>query len=299
MRYDFTKLIQECVALKPYVYINDYEDASIDFANYAAVKMLNRALLKSFYNINNWDIPEGYLCPPVPGRADYIHNMADLLASLNNGIIPKGKLVNVIDIGVGANCIYPLIAQFEYGWNFVGSDIDPVAIGSAQKIIAANEQLHDAIQLRLQKNPSSIFKGIWNTDDKFDLSICNPPFHASLAEAQAGTQRKLKNLGYNQTKKPMLNFGGKQMELSCKGGESGFVRQMIKESSAMPLACLWYSTLVSKKENLPAIYQALKMVKAFAVKTIPMAQGQKMSRIVAWSFLNEKEQNEWKKKWKK
>jgi 23S rRNA (adenine1618-N6)-methyltransferase len=30
-----------------------------------------------------------YLCPPIPGRADYIHYIADLLAS-NNGIIPKG-----------------------------------------------------------------------------------------------------------------------------------------------------------------------------------------------------------------
>jgi 23S rRNA (adenine1618-N6)-methyltransferase len=45
-------------------------------------------LLISYYDIQKWDIPH-YLCPPIPGRADYIHYIADLLAESNNGIIPK------------------------------------------------------------------------------------------------------------------------------------------------------------------------------------------------------------------
>jgi 23S rRNA (adenine1618-N6)-methyltransferase len=44
--------------------------------------------------------------------------------------------------------------------------------------------------------------------------------------------------------------------------------------------------LVSKQENLPFLYQALKKVKAIDVKTIAMAQGQKTSRLLAWRFEN-------------
>ncbi|MFP1558514.1 RlmF-related methyltransferase [Escherichia coli] len=55
-------------------------EQSVDFANPLAVKALNKALLAHFYAVANWDIPDGFLCPPVPGRADYIHHLADLLA---------------------------------------------------------------------------------------------------------------------------------------------------------------------------------------------------------------------------
>ncbi len=285
-RYDFRKLVQDCPELEAFVFVNAFDDETIDFANPEAVKMLNRALLKHFYGINNWDIPHSYLCPPIPSRADYIHYMADLLASTNNGTIPIGSNIKVLDIGTGANCVYPLIGYSEYGWRFVGSDIDPIAIGSAQKIIDANPQLQDNIKLRLQKNAANIFKGIIEEKECFDLSICNPPFHASLVEAMAGTNRKMKNLGYQTLKQPIRNFGGKNNELWCAGGEKNFVRQLINESAQFPFSCVWYSTLVSKKENLPDIYQQLKLVKATIVKTINMTQGQKSSRVVAWSFMN-------------
>src|SRR5688500_3909142 len=84
-RYDFTQLISSCPDLAPFVKLNVYNDESIDFFNPEAVKMLNTALLKHFYNIVYWDIPSNYLCPPIPGRADYIHNIADLLGTKNNG----------------------------------------------------------------------------------------------------------------------------------------------------------------------------------------------------------------------
>ncbi|MDP1725978.1 MAG: 23S rRNA (adenine(1618)-N(6))-methyltransferase RlmF [Bacteroidota bacterium] len=283
-RYNFRKLVQDCPELEAFVFVNTFDDETIDFANPEAVKILNRALLKHFYGIANWDIPEGYLCPPIPGRADYIHYMADLLADYNNDKIPKGNTIKVLDIGTGANCVYPIIGHSEYGWRFVGSDIDPLALVSAQKIIDANPQLGGNIELRLQKDPSQTFKGIIHENECFDLSICNPPFHASLAEAMAGTNRKMKNLGFQKSKHNTRNFGGKNNELWCAGGEKSFVRQLIRESAQFPLSCSWYSTLVSKKENLPGIYQQLKLIKAIAVKTINMSQGQKSSRVVAWTF---------------
>ncbi len=282
-RYNFEELTQSFVALTPFVFINKFGIESIDFANPDAVKMLNNAILKKFYNISGWDIPENYLCPPVPGRADYIHYVADLLASNNGGEIPKGDAIRILDIGIGANCVYPIIGTKTYDWHFVGSDIDKLAIQNAQKIIAINNLDHK-IECRVQSNASQIFKGIILPEEKFDLTICNPPFHASLDDANAGTQRKLKNLGDKAPSKTILNFGGKNTELWCKGGEKVFIITMIRESALFANQCKWFTTLVSKQDNLPVIYNFLKSVKAIEVRTINMAQGQKISRIVAWRF---------------
>ena len=296
VHYDFEQLILCCPELETFVAFNKYNNKSIDFSNPAAVKMLNKALLKQFYGISNWDIPTNYLCPPIPGRADYIHYLADLLCASNNNILPQGLSVRVLDIGIGANCVYPIIGHSEYGWHFMGSDIDPVALESANQIIASNH-LNASIQCRLQSDSSAIFKHIIKPDDVFDLSICNPPFHASFAEANAGTTRKWANLGKSNRKKT-LNFGGQNNELWCDGGEKAFVYKMVEESAQFPTQCFWYSTLISKKSNLPSIYNALNKIKALDIKTIEMAQGQKISRIVAWTFLNESQQNEWRiKRW--
>ncbi|HUX91476.1 MAG TPA: 23S rRNA (adenine(1618)-N(6))-methyltransferase RlmF [Gallionellaceae bacterium] len=299
-RYDFKQLTLACPDLAQFVSVNKYRDESIDFSNPAAVRSLNRAILRSDYHISGWNIPENYLCPPIPGRADYIHHIADLLGTCNNGAIPRGKSVRVLDIGVGANCVYPIIGHSEYGWSFLGVDIDPIALASAGKIVQANKQLADAVILRQQITPANIFRGLVKAEDRFDISICNPPFHASLAEAQTGTQRKWKNLGKVSnsklsTKLPVLNFGGQGGELWCDGGEAAFIGRMIEESTQFPHHCRWFSTLVSREINLPGIYRALKSARVISSRTIDMAQGQKKSRIVAWTFLSVSEQNNWKK----
>jgi 23S rRNA (adenine1618-N6)-methyltransferase len=285
-RYDFPELIKSLPDLYPFVAINAHGDESIDFSNPLAVKMLNKALLTHFYGISTWDIPANYLCPPIPGRADYIHYMADLLAESNGGIIPKGKHIKGLDIGVGANCIYPIIGHQEYGWSFVGSELDPIAIKSAKAIISVNPQLKDELSCRQQHNKQHIFKGIVKPGERFDFSMCNPPFHASAAEAQSGTRRKLQNLGKHKRKEQVLNFGGQGAELWCEGGEIAFIRRMIEESTAIADQCLWFSSLVSKSASLPFIYSALKTADVARVKTIEMAQGQKVSRFVAWTFID-------------
>jgi len=292
-RYDFRQLVECCTELNQYVKVNAYDDESIDFFDPEAVKMLNRALLKHFYGINNWDIPPGYLCPPVPGRADYIHYVADLLGSKNNGRIPTGENIKCLDIGTGANCVYPHIGNAEYGWSFVGTDIDPVAIESATKIVDSNPNLKGMIELRLQTNPKDIFRGIFKKDEFFDITVCNPPFHASQAEARSGSMRKLTNLTKMNISKPVLNFGGQGNELCCEGGEERFIRDMVIQSRQFSSSCFIFSTLVSKESNLRNVYEALRKVEAMEVKTIPMGQGNKLSRIVAWTFLNREKQEKW------
>ena len=285
-RYDFKQLTDTCPELVPFVNVNKYGSESVDFGNPEAVKMLNKAILKLHYCIMNWDIPKNYLCPPIPGRADYIHYMADLLASCNNGVIPKGKGISVLDIGVGASCIYPLIGNKTYGWHFVGTDIDPVAIRCANQIIESNAFQKGTIEIRLQTKPSNMFSSILKPGEVFDLSICNPPFHSSPEEASGESQRKLKNLSSPGKIRSVLNFGGQNNELWCDGGEAEFVRRMVKQSSELPDRCRWFSSLISKKSNLQGIYKALQRAGAKEVRTIEMAQGQKQSRIVAWTFLS-------------
>jgi len=292
-RYEFDQLIASCPELGGFVRPNTYGDASIDYTDAAAVKALNRALLRHVHGIAHWDLPPGYLCPPVPGRADYLHHLSDLLAEDNAGGIPRGARVCVLDIGVGANAIYPLVGHSTFGWRFLGSDIDVKALAAAGQTVAANG-LSQAIQLRLQ-TPPSIFQGLLKVDEFFDLSMCNPPFHASPEEAQAGSRRKWTNLGRGSAGRaaPALNFGGQGGELWCEGGEAAFVRRMIEESAAIPMRCLWFTTLLSKSSNLPGILHALKSVRVQGQRVLPMAQGQKRSRVVAWTFFTREARNAW------
>lgn len=294
-RYDFQKLAECYPALKAFIKINPYKNETIDFANPKAVKALNKALLKFFYKIEFWDIPEGCLCPPIPGRADYIHTIADLLSESNQGEIPRGRKVTALDIGVGANCVYPIIGCHEYGWSFVGTELNNRFIESARLITTANPTLTKLVELRLQVNPAFIFKGVITTADRFDITLCNPPFHASPEEAQKGTLRKLRNLGTKKGKETVLNFGGQGSELWCEGGEKAFINSLVQESVTFASQCLWFTTLVSKKTNLPSLLQALKQSGVNEVKTLQLAQGQKVSRIAAWTFMNKKERESWRK----
>jgi 23S rRNA (adenine1618-N6)-methyltransferase len=247
---------------------------TIDFANPEAVKILNYSLLKTYYKIDFWDIPKNYLCPPIPGRADYIHHIAEFLDYKKN--------LKVLDLGVGANCIYPIIGACDYNWSFVGADIDPVAINCAKNIIEKNLHLKNLVELRLQNSANHFFENIIKENESFDLTICNPPFHASLAEAQNSAKEKWNKLGIKPSE--LHNFSGQGAELYCAGGEVDFLKKMIFESAEFGQTVNWFSTLVSKKETLASVYGRLNQVKAKTVETIQMSQGHKLSRIVIWSF---------------
>lgn len=286
--------MQSYPALQTFILTKPDGGQSIDFANPNAVKALNAALLAHYYKIQNWDIPKGYLCPPVPGRADYIHYLADLLAEDNGAVVPVGKTIRGLDIGTGANVIYPIIATRSYGWEMVGTDIDPISTKSASTIIDLNPVLTGNIDIRLQQNQQHIFTGIVKADEQFAFCMCNPPFHQSAEQAKAGSQRKVKNLAKNKSKRgsrqsppssnTTLNFAGQSNELWCEGGELKFIQRMILESKEYAHQITWFSSLVSKKDNLTQIYKSLRKQGVTDVKTVEMAQGQKVSRFVAWRF---------------
>ena len=136
--YDFDVLIKINKDLEQHVFVNNFNTKTIDFSNPKSVKSLNQSLLIQYYNIDFWDLPDDYLCPPIPGRADYIHYIADLLASNHNNNIPLGEQVLGLDVGVGSNCIYPILGNAIYDWTFVATDIDENAIKNCKKIISQN-----------------------------------------------------------------------------------------------------------------------------------------------------------------
>jgi 23S rRNA (adenine1618-N6)-methyltransferase len=278
--YDFEHLIGYSPELEAFCLPGLAGRTTIDFADQQAVRALNRALLKAHYRIPFWDIPANYLCPPIPGRVDYVHYLADLLAADHGKEIPRGRKVKVLDIGTGANLVYPLTGQYEYGWHFSAVDIDPAAINVAKQICQFNKL---KIDLRLQSRPENIFTGAIKPADRFHLSLCNPPFHSSSEAASEGTARKWKNLGKSPSHK--LNFGGQEAELWCPGGEVAFISTMIEQSVVFAKQCLWFTSLVSKRDHLLTVHKLLEKAGAIEVKTIDMAQGQKISRFVAWTFI--------------
>ena len=296
--YDFALLCLKHPALKSYVYRLEGRD-SIDFSQPTAVINLNSALLKTYYNIQYWELPQGYLCPPIPGRVDYIHYLADLLQTCLGNEQIAGNRVTVLDIGTGASCIYPILGQRCYRWSFVASDIDPVSVASAYKIIHKNKQLSKYIKVKKQENSSRFFEGIIAAKHSIDLTMCNPPFHSSLSEAMQGNSRKRHNLDkkrkiINRPSNPSpLNFGGQKAELFCPGGELTFIKSMIAESTSHAHQVLYFTCLVSKKEHLFPLKVCLKKYQAADVQVIEMSQGNKISRFIAWSFLDKAQRQRW------
>ena len=275
-RYDFKVLIEKLPELKLFITKNPVGEETIDFSDNSAVVCLNKALIKNYYNVDNWDIPEGFLCPPIPGRADYIHYIAELLS--------KKKNVKVLDIGTGANCIYPIIGSQSYDWSYLASDIDPKSIENAQKIVDLNDSLKNKITLKLQKDKNHIFVGVIEKEDRVDLTMCNPPFHSSLEEALKANKRKVDNLNKgNKEIKKGLNFGGQKAELWCPGGERLFLKKMAKESAMFASQVYYFTSLVSNKDNLKPTIKVLEKLGA-KCKVLEMTQGQKISRVLAWTF---------------
>jgi 23S rRNA (adenine1618-N6)-methyltransferase len=285
-QYDLIALVKETAELAKYVKKNKVGGETIDFSDPIAVKLLNKAILSFYYDVKFWKFPDTNLCPPIPGRADYIHHISDLL----NECMNKVKNINCLDIGVGANCIYPIIGITEYNWKFIASDIDRKSLATAKKIINTNQNLKGKVEFRFQNDSNKIFEGIILENDIIDITICNPPFHASKKEALESARQKTRNLTGKNKKNPTLNFSGVPDELIYEGGEYQFIQNMIKESFKYANNCIWFSTLVSKKKNLHGIYINLKRLKVHAIKEIEIGTVNKRSRIIAWTFMTRREQ---------
>lgn len=278
-RYDMPALSAALPELKDFLTTNPRGELTIDFSDASAVVCLNRALLKQQYGVEHWSLPQGFLCPPIPGRADYLYYLNDLLQETG----PRQAEVQVLDIGTGANLIYPIIGSRAFGWHFVASEADSVAVRNAHKIITENPQTLTQIEIRMQRHAQQIFSGVIQAADYFDLTLCNPPFFASQKEAEAQARRKWRNLK-GESSSVKRNFGGQSHELWCEGGELNFLKRMLRESVNFAGQVGWFTSLVSKEENIAPLKRLAQQLSARDVRVVAMSQGQKNSRFIAWRF---------------
>lgn len=274
--YDFEALTRSHPELEPFLRPNPDGAISLDFADPTAIKTLNRALLVHTYGVPDWDIPEGFLCPAIPGRLDYLLHLKDLIG--------ETKDVRILDVGTGASLIYPVLGRSAFGWRFVATDADSEALASAASILDRNPRLKSGITLRSQDDPRRVLAGVLRRGDRFHAVMCNPPFHESEEQVRAATRRKWKNLGREKALDAMRNFSGRSHELWCEGGETAFIRTMIAESVRFAGQVGWFTSLVAKASHLNDLIQAIRDAGASEHRIIDMAQGQKKSRLLAWRF---------------
>ena len=274
--YDFDHLVKVLPALSAWVNHQKGRRHTIDFSNPIAVKTLNKALLLAYYNIKFWDIPTGYLCPPVPSRADYIHHLQEWIMNKRH----HGQ-ITAMDIGTGANLIYPIIAVSTYDWKVIATETDTTALKAAKAMVAYNESLGSMITIRPQDNPMHLFKGVVKITDRITCTLCNPPFYKNEFDAEASNKRTNNNL----TQKSVLhrNFGGQNHELWTIGGELGFLSRMVIESQQFSEQIKYFSSLVADKFTLKRLVPKLREVGAKS-DVVEMAHGQKISRILLWWY---------------
>lgn len=281
--YDLQKLKSAYKGISNHIIKNNDKD-TIDFSNPKSVLELNKALLIADYKLKYWQPTPNSLCPAVPGRADYVHHLADLLAESNNGEIPTGKDVKILDIGTGSSIIYPVIGTQEYNWDFVGTEIDRASVHQAEVNVNKNIWLKKKIKLRFQDERERILDGIIFPEDKFDAIMCNPPFFKSREENWTKSTKKFQNLKKDTESPTVQNFAGHPNELWCPGGEKAFITQLIYDSQKYKKQIKWTTSLVSSKEHLKPLVAVLEYHKAAEVKIIDMEQGQKKMRILAWRW---------------
>lgn len=205
-----------CEELAQYVYRNRYGTYSINYHDRNAVKCLTRCILLHLYNIKGWTVPDGSLIPPVPTRENYIHHIADLIGcqqsidNNSNRIVVKG-----IDIGIGGNAIYSLLAATIYGWHMIGTDVSQSSIDNAQRIIDNNPHIKSIITIKKQYDKMKIFEGgCIDLQDTYTFSMCNPPFY-DLTNTTTDDDDMNRN--------PYKDYGGSEVEMRCEGGEVGFL----------------------------------------------------------------------------
>lgn len=280
--YDFEGLVESYPPLAKHLIEKPEGGLFVNFADPQAVLLLNTAILHRDYGIENWSLPQGYLCPPVPGRADYVHALKDLVSE------KKGSTdsCRILDIGTGAGAIYALLGASIYGWNMVASDINEDALENCRVILEANPALNSKIELRHQADPSRILTGIIGKQETFDATMCNPPFFdseeaADLANLKKQEKHRSRRIPYSIEER---TFQGRANERCCKGGERGFIGKLLTESQDHADRCGWFTSLVSRQSTLDHILPKLKATGIEEHRTIPMRHGNKASRILAWRY---------------
>ncbi|KAI8739325.1 methyltransferase protein 16 [Biomphalaria glabrata] len=243
----------------------------LDFKNAEALRALTTCLLIEDFGLS-MELPSDRLVPTLPLRLNYIHWLEDIV----------GKEENKwgIDIGTGASCIYPVLAASMNKWHFLATEADDENFVYANKNVSANN-LQDYINV-LQVTSEDILVAplqSFTQTNKFDFCMCNPPFFADHLEAQAITNTRSAQrpeAGSVSTASPQ--------ECIAQGGEVGFIRHMIEESTVLRDKIRVYTSMVGKKSSLQHLKEDLKHHKVAKYSTTEFCQGKTMRWGIAWTY---------------
>lgn len=224
----------------------------------------------------------------MPVRWNYVRWLQDLLATTNDSYNDRHdphRQVLGLDIGVGASCIYSLLAcASATGWRMLGSDVDQHSLDYARRNVEANG-LKDRIKLALTTPDSPLIPIDRMGVEELDFCMCNPPFYSSTEDMNAAYGSK--------AMPPSAVCTGAENEMICPGGDVGFVTRIIEESLVLRERVQWYSSMLGRLVSVHQVVAKLKEhgITNFAVTNLKA--GQKTRRwAVAWSFQDSRPSNE-------
>ena len=271
---DFLTLIKEFPELKKYILKQNEDNEGefqFDWSNNELSLLMDKSILNYYFNIKYYDIPKGFLIPPIPSRINYINLINSIITKLIKDIDIKNIIG--IDIGTGANIIYPILGYSIYKWKFICTEINKEAYNNAKLILQKNN-LENNINIIKQNNKDNIFISILNRENKYIFSMCNPPYYNYENEIKLEDKKRDNEYNFD--------------EIYYKNGEYGFFQRYFEESICYKNNVFLYTILIGKKINAENIYDKLSsysdIIKIYNMQKI--LTGNNVRYIIYWSFFN-------------
>ena len=271
---DFLTLTKEFPELKKYILKqneDNEEEFQFDWSNNELSLLMDKSILNYYFDIKYYDIPKGFLIPPIPSRINYINLINSIIAKLIKDIDIKNIIG--IDIGTGANIIYPILGYSIYKWKFICTEINKEAYNNAKLILQKNN-LENNINIIKQNNKDNIFISILNRENKYIFSMCNPPYYNYENEIKLEDKKRDNEYNFD--------------EIYYKNGEYGFFQRYFEESICYKNNVFLYTILIGKKINAENIYDKLSsyndIIKIYNMQKI--LTGNNVRYIIYWSFFN-------------
>ncbi|RMY69489.1 hypothetical protein D0863_06422 [Hortaea werneckii] len=259
----------------------------VDFQDPKVVKQLTNSLLKHDFGLE-LQLPDDRLCPLVPVRWNYIRWIQELLDTTSDTYSDRydpEREVKGLDIGVGASCIYGLLAsKTRPKWRMAGIDIDAHSLKHARVNVESNN-LADRIHLVQTDLNDPLIPLKQMQCETLDFVMTNPPFYDSMQDMQSSYT--------NKHAPPSAICTGSENEMICPGGDVGFVTRIFDESLQIRDRVQWYTAMLGKMSSLQRIVSKLKEngVSNFAVTCLQA--GHRTKRwAVAWSFRDFRPRND-------
>ena len=272
---DFKELAVECPEFRSVLKTELNGKLSLDWKDRDAVRVLTLTLLKRDFGLDV-RIPPGNLVPTLPLRFNYLLWLEDLMAANEGSNLHSDFNCSEpfgLDVGVGASCVYPLLAAKHFKWHVLGSDVDPESLASARENVARNN-LEERVELFHQDPEGPVFEEAISRSPskKLAFTLCNPPFYEGSQTSPVRAPRH---------EKP----AGKVNEMTTPGGEVALVERMIQESLKLKNSVLFFTCMVGHKGSLKEIKKVFhSLFTNVHFSTTEFCQGRTMRWGVAWSF---------------